>query len=241
MAKPSKQQMAAVRSALREIHAELLGWDPHVLVAFSSEAQKTQIIERMHQLGWHYVNDPNNETTDVSMVEFSLDPASLASTGHSAERVGGGGRRWIALPPPFFASMGVIAALVGILMAATASYTDYRMNVLNSAGAKAIGEIENTYFTSGRGGNYVTYRFIDSRGISHVGDEPYPFQDWNSLRHGAPISVTYLADDPQRNDLTQRVQLIINRNLEEELILIGAPWAVAGCFFLAYWARKRFS
>ncbi len=222
--KPSKQQMAAVRSALREIHAELVGWDPHLLVAFSSEAQKTQIIKRMHQLGWHYVSDPNNETADVSMAEFSLDTSSLATTGLSTHRPGGRGRR-VRFPPSFFASMGVIAALVGILMVATTFYTDYRMKVLNNAGIQANGEIESTYFTSGRGGrtNYATYRFTDSRGISHVGDEPYPFQDWNNLRHGAPINITYLADDPQRNDLTQRIQLVINRSLEEELTLIGIP------------------
>jgi len=73
---PSKEQIAAVKSALKEIRAELLGWGPHVLVLFDGQAQKAQIIARMAQLGWHFVDDPSNETDDLSTVEFSLDPTS---------------------------------------------------------------------------------------------------------------------------------------------------------------------
>jgi hypothetical protein len=71
MTRPTKEQMAGVRSALREIRAELMGWDPHILVGFRSEAQKAQITERVRQLGWHYVADPGND--DAGIVEFSLD------------------------------------------------------------------------------------------------------------------------------------------------------------------------
>lgn len=240
--KPSKQQMAAVRSALREIHAELLAWDPHVLIAVSSYAQKAQITERMRQLGWHYVNDPNNEAGDVSMVEFSLGPVSLAATNLSAQP-GGGEVRRARLPASLFAVFGTISVLVGIVMAIATFYTDYRMKTLDKAGTIVVGEIERTYFTSGRGGrtNYVSYKFIDARGIYHNGEDAYPFQDWNSLHPGAPVTVTYLANDPQRNDLTQRVRSITSRSLKEELTVIGIPLVVAGCFFVVYWVRKRSS
>jgi hypothetical protein len=126
-------------------------------------------------------------------------------------------------------------------MAVAAFYTDYRMRLLDEAGTLTTGEIERTYFTSGRGGRtyYVSYRFVDAHRISHESEDLYPFNDWNSLRPGAPISVTYLADDPQRNSLTQRVRLIADRSPNDEMTWIGVPWIVAGCFFLGYWARRR--
>jgi hypothetical protein len=85
----------------------------------------------------------------------------------------------------------------------------------------------------------ISYRFADSHGISHESEDSYPFPDWNSLRHGAPISVTYLADDPERNNLTQRIRLITDRSPEEEMTWIGVPWIIAGCCFLGYWTRRR--
>jgi hypothetical protein len=72
----TKQQIAVIRAALKEVHAELVGWDPHILVLFKDPAQKNQIIARMGQLGWYFVQDPSNETADVSMVEFSSEPIS---------------------------------------------------------------------------------------------------------------------------------------------------------------------
>lgn len=240
MKKISKQQIAAVRSALKEIHAELLAWDPHVLVLFEGQAQKDQIIARMSQLGWHFVNDPSNETADLSIAEFSLDPISLAATAPYAGPASGRVRR-VKLPAPFFASFGIISALVGIMFATATFYEDYQMKVLDKAGTQTMAEIERTYFTSGRGGRTynVSYRFVDAHGISHDGDDEYPLQKRDSLRSGAPISVTYLADNPERNSLTQRVRLVTGRNLKDEITLLGIPWIIAGCFFLGYWVRKR--
>ena len=239
MAKPSKQQIASVQSALREIHAELLAWDPHVLVSFNGEEQKAQIIARMSQLGWHLVNDPSNETADVSMVEFSLDATSRATIPPPRnDRV-----RRAKFPASFFASFGVISAIVGIVMAVTTIYTDYRMGLLHKAGTLTTGTIERTYFESNRSVRtyYVSYRFIDTRGIPHENDDAYPFDDWNILRQGDAIGVVYLADDPQRNNLSKRVKLVVNRNPKDEIIGISVPWIIAGCFFLGYWVRRRTS
>jgi Protein of unknown function (DUF3592) len=238
VAKPSKQQIASVRSALREVHAELLAWGPHVLVSFNGEAQKAQVIARMGQLGWHHANDPSNDA--ANMLEFTLDPIPLTTTAPLARPNSGRVRR-IGLPAQFFASLGIIFTLVGIITAGAAFYTDYRMSFLNKAGTLTTGEIERTYFTSGRGGRtyYVSYRFVDAQGISHQGEDPYPFEDWNSLRPGAPISITYLGDDPQTNNLTQRVRLITGRSLRVELTWIGIPWIIASFFFLSYWMRRR--
>jgi len=242
MRKPSKQQIASVRSALREMHAELLGWDPHVLVAFGSEAQKVQIIARMRQLGWHRIDDPGNETADVSLIEFSLDATAQSAT-HSSHRTGDNQKRRVRFPASFFAAFGTIAALAGIVIAIATFYTDYRMEILDKAGTPTIGQIERTYFTSGRGGRtyYVSYKFFDRRGISHEGEDPYPFDGWNGLRKGDPIEVTYLANEPERNNLTRRVRLITGRSPKEEIILIGIPWIIACCFFVCYWMRRRSS
>lgn len=238
MTKPSKQQIAAVRSALREIHAELLGWDPHILVLFKDEMQKAQIIARMNQLGWHYVSDPTNETDDVSMVEFSLDKPSASITASAARR---GQSRRVRFPASFFASFAVISTLAGVAVAVSAFYTDYRMGLLDKAGTRTTGEVERTYSMSNRGNRtyYVSYRFVDTHGFSHESEDPYPFGDWNGLHQGDPISITYLADDPQRNNLTRRVRLITDRSLRDEITWIGIPWVIAGCFFLGYLVRRR--
>ncbi len=240
MAKPSKQQIASVRSALHEIHAELLAWDPNVLVSFNDEAQKAQIIGRLSPLGWHYFADPSNDTADVKMVEFSLGVSSHTTTPPSVRR-GGGRVRRVKLPAPLFGSFGIICALVGTITAVAALHTDYRMRSLEKTGTLTTGEIERTYFTTGRSGRtyYVSYRFVDARGISHESEDAYPFPDWNSLRYGAPISVIYLADDPERNNLTQRVRLVTDRSPEKEMTWIGVPWLIAGLCFLGYWARRR--
>ncbi len=239
MARPTKQQIAAVRSALREIHAELLAWDPHILVAFSGQEQKAQIIARVKQLGWQYIHDPGNETADVSMVEFSLDATASAETntavkpGHKARRV--------KFPASFFASLGIIFSIVGVLVAVTTVYTDHRARQLHDSGTQTTGEIEGTYFNSNRGNRiyYVSYRFADTHGGIHKDENSYPFGDWSNLRPGDPISITYMADNPQRNDLTQRIADIVSRNLKDEMALVGWPWIVSGCFFLGYLARKR--
>ena len=237
MAKPSKQQIASVRSALREIHAELIGWGPHLLVSFNDEAHKTQIVVRLRQLGWHYVDEPGSETAEAGIAEFSLEPAPLATTTPSARPDSTGVRRG-KQPASFFASFSIFFALLGIIFAITAFYTNYRMGLLNKAGTLTTGEVERTYVIPGRrGGHYVSYRFVDGHGISHEGDQPYPFQDWGGLRGGAPISITYLADDPKQNDLTLR--LITDRSPTEKMILFGVPWIIAGCFLLGYWARRR--
>jgi hypothetical protein len=235
VAKLSKQQIASVRSALQETGAELLAWDPHILISFEGEAQKAQVIARMSQLDWHYINDPSNETSDVSLLEFSLDKAPPAA--HPS----GGKVRRTKFPPSFFASFGVLFALVGVLLAVISFYTDYRMGHLNNFGKLAAGEIERTYSRLGRGGRtyYASYRFVDTHGISHENEDTYPFNDWNTLRRGDPISITYLPDEPERNSPTQRVKLVIDRSIQDKTILIGTPWVLSGWFFFGYWARKR--
>jgi hypothetical protein len=219
-----------------------VAWGPNALVSFNDEAQKARIVARMHQLGWHYVDDPSSET--AGMIEFSFDPTPLATTARS--RLDRGMVRGIKA---FFASFSIITALIGVILAAAAFYTDYRMRLLEEAGTQTTAQIERTYATSSRGGPiyYVSYRFVDGHGISHEGSEPLPLEDWKRLRPGDPISVTYLADDPERNDLTQRVRLIRGRSIKE-MIWIGVPFImawisvpiiVAGFFFLGYWARRR--
>jgi len=114
------------------------------------------------------------------------------------------------------------------------------MGLLDKAGTQTTGEVERTYSTSGRGRtNYVTYRFVDGHGVSHVSDQLYPYRDWGSLGPGAPISVTYLTDDPEQNDLTLRVQLLTDRSPTGKMVFIGAPWIISGCFFFGYWVRRR--
>ena len=130
---------------------------------------------------------------------------------------------------------------MGAIFAIAASFTDYRAGLLDKAGTLTTGEVERTYVISGRGGPtyYVSYRFVDGFGISHDGDQPYPFQDWSNLRRGTPISVRYLRDDPERNDLTLRVRLIVDRSPTERRIIVGLLWIVAGCFFLGYRVRRQ--
>lgn len=237
MIRPSKQQIAEVKSALREIHAELLGWDPHILVAFDGQAQKAQIIARMKQLGWHYVDDPSNETDDVSMVEFSLGASSQAAETASDQR-GKAQRRNFA---PMFAAFGTLSVVLGAIWGGIDFYWDYRMSSLKQAGTQTTAEIERTYSEPTRGGRdyYVSYRFVDKHGAPHENEEALTFDEWKVLRHGDPISVSYLANDPSQNASTSRVKSIADRSLSEKVMPAGVPWTIAGCFFLGYWLRKR--
>jgi hypothetical protein len=230
--RPSKQQIASVKAALREINAELLGWDPHVLVLLNDQAQKTQIIARMNQLGWHYVDDPSNETDNVSMVEFSLDATSPGAASPRHQNT-----RRVKFPAPFFASFGVICVIAAGIIAITVFYTHYRMTSLERRGTLTSGEI-----VSGRRDRdiqYVSYRFMDIQGHFHENEDAYPFDGWNALHRGDQISVTYLADNPERNNLTQRIRLITNRNPRDEMTSPVIFMALAGCFFFGYWVRKR--
>ena len=133
---------------------------------------------------------------------------------------------------------GVTFMLLGSYTAVATFYGDNRMRVLDNAGTLTTGEVESTHFypPSSRGGPtyIVSYRFVDAQGISHEGKTIYPFQDGNRLGPGAQISVTYLAEDPQQNSLTQPLRkLIADRGLKEEMILI-LVFIIPGCF--CFWA-----
>lgn len=195
-------------------------------------------MARMSQLRWYYVDDPSNETDEVNMVEFSLDAPSQATETTSARR---GKARRLMFPAPMFAAFGVMCAIMGLIVAGISFYWDYRMTSLEKAGTQTVGEIERIYSESGRGGRsyYVSYRFVDTRGLSHESDDILPFDDWKMLRQGDQISVTYLADDPAQNDLTQRVRLFTGTGPKDGITLLGIFWAMAGCFFVGYWMRRR--
>jgi hypothetical protein len=143
----SKQQIASVRTAWREIHAELLGWDPHVLVLFESEPQKAEIITCMLTLGWRLVDDPSNDPGAVSIVEFNCDPIALEPTALSAGGDDGRDRR-VRFPTQFFASGGILFFVLGFVLAAADFPLEHRMKLLEDTGTPTNGEIERTYSTS---------------------------------------------------------------------------------------------
>jgi hypothetical protein len=191
----------------------------------------------MRALGWHYVDDPANEP--ASMVEFSLGQTSSAATNHSRPRRRGNVRR-VRIPPSSFAIWAIFAVIVAIAVTSWRLYDDYRMRVFDRAGTVVTGVIENTYSTVGRGNttHWVDYKFADRNGNYHDGEDEYPFRDWNSLHKGEPISVGYLPENPQRNYLRRRIQMIASRNFADELPGFSFVWLIAAGFFLAYRVRQ---
>jgi hypothetical protein len=136
---------------------------------------------------------------------------------------------------------GVTLILLGIYTGFAIFYTNNRTRFLDEAGTQTIGEVESSYFSSGRGGStyIVSYRFADAQGISHEGKNLYPFQDGNRLGPGAQISVTYLADNPQENRLTQTLRKdIADISLKDEDGIALMLIFISGSCFLFWKARQ---
>jgi hypothetical protein len=139
--------------------------------------------------------------------------------------------------------VGVVFMLAGISVGVQAFYIDPRLRFLDKVGTVTTGEVKSSDFYSGRGGRKynVSFRFVDAQGISQEGNSAYPSQDGNRLGPGTQISVTYLADDPQQNYLTQplRKRIADRRPMQEmSFILI---FIIFGCLLLWKSARPTLS